>query len=162
MAGLLLCLLVDTLQRGINFSARRPSKFLGCDMLKAIKREIEECYELARGCAERRRRRPILNGAIEFLDMERRWLFLAHSYEFTERLGGSPVYNEFPGSESVQRRTARREEYQWEVSRIGGKAAKLLGIVYARDEEQAFQKAVEDLGITNPHLQKRLLIRRAA
>jgi hypothetical protein len=49
-----------------------------------------------------------------------------------------------------------------EVSRIGGKAAKLLGIVYARDEEQAFKKAVEDLGITNPHLQKRLLIRRAA
>ena len=48
------------------------------------------------------------------------------------------------------------------MSRIGGKAAKLLGIVYARDEEQAFQKAVEDLGITYPHLQKRLLIRRAA
>jgi hypothetical protein len=62
----------------------------------------------------------------------------------------------------VQRRAVRKKEYQWEVSRIGGKAAKLLGIVYARDEEQAFKKAVEDLGITNPHLQKRLLIRRAA
>ena len=48
------------------------------------------------------------------------------------------------------------------MSRIGGKAAKLLGIVYGRDEEQAFQKAVEDLGITYPHLQKRPLIRRAA
>jgi hypothetical protein len=32
--------------------------------------------------------------------MKRRWLFLAHSYEFTERLGGFPLYSEFPGSES--------------------------------------------------------------
>lgn len=76
-------------------------------------------------------------------------------------LAASPFTASFPEVSHVQRRTARRKEYQWEVSRIG-KAAKLLGIVYARDEEQAFKKAVEDLGITNPHLQKRLLIRRAA
>jgi hypothetical protein len=31
----------------------------------------------------------------------------------------------------VQRRAVRKKEYQWEVSRIGGEAAKLLGIVYA-------------------------------
>jgi hypothetical protein len=69
-------------------------------MLKAIKREIEECYELARGCAEKAKAEADPQRRQEFLDMERRWLFLAHSYEFTERLGGSPVYSEFPGSES--------------------------------------------------------------
>ena len=77
-------------------------------------------------------------------------------------LGAPPCTASLLEVSRVQRRTARRKEYQWEVSRIGGKAAKLLGIVYARDEEQAFQKAVEDLGITYPHLQKRPLIRRAA
>ena len=92
-------MLVDTLQRGMNFSAKRPSKFLGYDMLKAIKREIEECYELARGCAEKAKAEADAQRRQEFLDMERRWLFLAHSYEFTERLGGSPVYSEFAGSE---------------------------------------------------------------
>jgi hypothetical protein len=94
--------------------------------------------------------------------MERRWLFLAHSYEFTERLGGFPVYSEFPGSESGSETGSAQKRVPVEVSRIGGKAAKLLGIVYARDEEQAFKKAVDDLGITNPHLQERLLIRPAA
>jgi hypothetical protein len=69
-------------------------------MLKAIKTEIEECYELARGCAEKAKAEADPQRRQEFLDMERRWLFLAHSYEFTERLGGFPVYSEFPGSES--------------------------------------------------------------
>ena len=69
-------------------------------MLRAIKTEIEECYELARGCAEKAKAEADPQRRQEFLDMERRWLFLAHSYEFTERLGGSPVYSEFPGIES--------------------------------------------------------------
>jgi hypothetical protein len=62
----------------------------------------------------------------------------------------------------VQRRAVRKKEYQWEVSRIGGKAAKLLGIVYPPDEEQAFKKASRILGLPIPHLQERLLIWRAA
>ena len=86
--------------------------------------------------------------------MERRRLFLAHSYEFTERLGGSPVYSEFPGSELGSETDGAQKRVPMEVSRIGGKAAKLLGIVYARDEEQAFQKAVEDLGKSRIHTSK--------
>jgi hypothetical protein len=73
---------------------------LGCVTLKAIKTEIEECYELARGCAEKAKAEADPQRRQEFLDMERRWLFLARSYEFTERLGGVPMYSEFPGSES--------------------------------------------------------------
>jgi hypothetical protein len=69
-------------------------------MLKAIKREIQECYQLARECAEKAKAEVDPQRRQDFLDMERRWLFLAHSYEFTERLGGFTVYNEFPGSES--------------------------------------------------------------
>lgn len=56
-------------------------------------------------------------------------------------LGAPPCTASFQEVSRVQRRTAREKEYQLEVSRIGGKAAELLGIVYARDEEQAFQKA---------------------
>ena len=44
-------------------------------MLKAIKTEIEECYELARGCAEKAKAEADPQRRQEFLDMERRWLF---------------------------------------------------------------------------------------
>jgi hypothetical protein len=46
-------------------------------------------------------------------------------------LGASPCTASFPEVSQVQRRAVRKKEYQWEVSRIGGEAAKLLGIVYA-------------------------------
>ena len=75
-------------------------QFLGCVMRKTIKREIEECYELARECAEKASAEADPQRREDFLEMKRRGLFLAHSYEFTERLGGFPLYSEFPGSES--------------------------------------------------------------
>ena len=40
-------------------------------MLKAIKREIEECYELARGCAEKAKAEADAQRRQEFLDMEK-------------------------------------------------------------------------------------------
>jgi len=55
----------------------------------------------------------------------------------------------------------RAKECQWEVSRLEGKAAKFIGFVYARNEGGAVDRAVEQFRITELHLQKRLLIRRA-
>jgi hypothetical protein len=100
-------------------------------MLKAIKTEIEECYELATGALKRRRRRPILNGAKNFSI----WSVVGYSspaaMNLPSGLGASPCTASFPEVSQVQRRAVRKKEYQWEVSRIGGEAAKLLGIVYA-------------------------------
>ena len=109
-------------------------------MLKAIKREVEECYELARGCAEKAKAEADPQRRQEFLDMERRWSFLAHSYEFTERLGGSPCTASLLEVSRVQRRTARGKEYQLEVSRIGGKAAELLGICTHGTKSKRFRR----------------------
>jgi hypothetical protein len=53
-----------------------------------LSEDIRECYELARDCALRAEAEVDPRLRQDFLDMERRWLFLARSYEFTRRLGG--------------------------------------------------------------------------
>jgi hypothetical protein len=55
-------------------------------MLNKLSGEIVECYQHAEGCARRAESEPDPGLRQDFLDMERRWLFLARSYEFTERL----------------------------------------------------------------------------
>jgi hypothetical protein len=60
-----------------------PQRF-DVDRLSA---DIRECYQLAADCARRAEADPQLRQ--DFLDMERRWLFLARSYEFTRRIGRS-------------------------------------------------------------------------
>ena len=55
-------------------------------MLLKLSDEISECYRLA---AEARQKADAANDPStkgDFLNLERRWLFLAHSYEFSERL----------------------------------------------------------------------------
>jgi hypothetical protein len=42
----------------------------------------------------------------------------------------------------------KRKQYLWEVSRIGGSAAKFIGSVYAADENQALAAAIK--AIENP------------
>jgi hypothetical protein len=100
-------------------------------MLKAIKTEIEECYELARGCAEKAKAEADPQRRQEFLI----WSVVGYSspaaMNLPSGLGASPCTASFPEVSQVQRRAVRKKEYQWEVSRIGGEAAKLLGIVYA-------------------------------
>jgi hypothetical protein len=55
-------------------------------MLQKLNKEISDCYECALEC--RRHADESSNPATkqDFLDMERRWIQLAHSYEFAERL----------------------------------------------------------------------------
>ncbi len=56
-------------------------------MLDCISEHIRDCYRHAEDCARRAEteRDPELRK--DFLDLERRWLLLARSYEFAERLG---------------------------------------------------------------------------
>ena len=55
-------------------------------MLQNLSEEIRECLRRAEEC-KRMSRAALSPSAIqEYLEMERRWLALARSYEFTERL----------------------------------------------------------------------------
>lgn len=53
-----------------------------------LSEDIRECYQLAKECARRAKAEADPRVRQDFLDMERRWLFLARSYEFTRQLGG--------------------------------------------------------------------------
>jgi hypothetical protein len=55
-------------------------------LLQELSKEIQECYRHAAECRQRAERTFTEKGRQEFLDMERRWLSLAHSYEFAEGL----------------------------------------------------------------------------
>jgi len=55
-------------------------------MLCELSENIAECYRHAYVCAQRARSAPDVAAREDFLDMERRWLALARSYEFTEQL----------------------------------------------------------------------------
>ena len=52
-----------------------------------LSEDIRECYQLAEDCARRAKAEADPELRKDFLEMERRWLFLARSYEFTRRLG---------------------------------------------------------------------------
>jgi hypothetical protein len=55
-------------------------------MLRKLSNEIAECYQHAERCRRKAHEATIETARQEYLEMERRWLFLARSYEFTERL----------------------------------------------------------------------------
>jgi hypothetical protein len=56
-------------------------------MLQNLSIDIGECYLLAVQCRRWAEIAPPTSPAkVDFLDMERRWLSLAHSYEFSELL----------------------------------------------------------------------------
>lgn len=52
-----------------------------------LSEDMRECYQLAKDCALRAKAEADPQLRQDFLDMERRWLFLARGYEFTRRLG---------------------------------------------------------------------------
>jgi hypothetical protein len=58
-------------------------------MLK-LTEEIAECYRRAHESREQAERTPDPSLKQDFLDLERRWLSLARSYEFSERVRISP------------------------------------------------------------------------
>ena len=55
-------------------------------MLKNLSEEIRECYRHAENCARKATAQTDPQLKQDFLDLERSWLFLARSYDFTERL----------------------------------------------------------------------------
>jgi hypothetical protein len=55
-------------------------------MLRKLSNEIAECYRHANDCRRKADAAKIPTAKAELLEMERRWLFLGRSYEFTERL----------------------------------------------------------------------------
>jgi hypothetical protein len=55
-------------------------------MLNNLSEQIRECLRHAEDCARQAAAQTCPNLREDFLDMERRWLLLARSYEFTERL----------------------------------------------------------------------------
>jgi hypothetical protein len=55
-------------------------------MLQKLSEDIQDCYSHADGCRQRAEKAFTEKARQEFIDMERRWLSLAHSYEFAEEL----------------------------------------------------------------------------
>ena len=55
-------------------------------MLQKLTNEIAECYRRAHESREAAKRTSDPSLKQDLLDMERRWISLAHSYEFAERL----------------------------------------------------------------------------
>jgi predicted AAA+ superfamily ATPase len=55
-------------------------------MLNNLSDQIRECLRHAEDCARQAAAQSDPNLKDDFLDMERRWLLLARSYDFTERL----------------------------------------------------------------------------
>jgi hypothetical protein len=69
-------------------------------MLNKLSKQIRECLQHAEDCARQAAAQTCPTLKADFLDMERRWLFLARSYELTERV------SDF--SAGTNRRTKRR------------------------------------------------------
>ena len=55
-------------------------------IMQAFSQEIRECYKLVDHCARRAELAHDPNEKADFLDMQNRWLLLAQSYEFLQRL----------------------------------------------------------------------------
>ncbi len=55
-------------------------------MLNNLSEQVRECLRHAEDCARKAAAQSNPNLKEDFLDMERRWLLLARSYEFTEKL----------------------------------------------------------------------------
>jgi hypothetical protein len=81
---LMLILLVKIFNGRIN----KALSISGCwpAMLQNFSKDIRECYLQAEQCRRWAEVAPTQAQKADFLDMERRWLSLAHSYEFAERL----------------------------------------------------------------------------
>ncbi len=63
-------------------------------MLSNLSEQIRECLQHAEDCARQAAAQTCPQLKEDFLNMERRWLFLARSYEFTERLANFSAENE--------------------------------------------------------------------
>jgi hypothetical protein len=71
-------------------------------MLQKLSKEIRECYLRAEECKRLAEAALTSSAKADFLDMERRWLSLARSYEFAERLSN------FTGTAFSRREPAKK------------------------------------------------------
>ena len=63
-----------------------PHEGGGRVVLNNLSAQIRDCLQHAEDCARKAAAQNCPNLKQDFLDLEQRWLFLARSYEFTERL----------------------------------------------------------------------------
>jgi hypothetical protein len=56
-------------------------------VLNNLSEQIRECLQHAENCARKAAAQTDSKLREDFLELEQRWLFLARSYELTERLG---------------------------------------------------------------------------
>jgi hypothetical protein len=56
-------------------------------VLNDLSEQIRECLQNAENCARKAAAQTDSKIREDFLELERRWLFLARSYEFTDVLG---------------------------------------------------------------------------
>ena len=69
-----------------------PPVILGrCAILQNLSKDIRECYLRAEECERLAETARTPSAKADYLAMERRWLSLAHSYEFSERLSNFTV-----------------------------------------------------------------------
>jgi hypothetical protein len=55
-------------------------------MRKTLPQDIQDCYAYAAQCRQQADDAPDSHTRVRLLDMERRWLWLAQSYTFADRL----------------------------------------------------------------------------
>ena len=56
-------------------------------MLNNLSEQVRDCLQRAEDCARQASAHTCPKLKADFLDLERRWLALARSYEFSDRLG---------------------------------------------------------------------------
>ena len=71
-------------------------------MLNNLSEQIRDCLRHAEDCARQAAAQTCPKLKEDFLDMERRWLFLARSYEFTERVTNFSAETKRQASSIVQ------------------------------------------------------------
>ena len=72
---------------------------LGSEVLKDSSDDIRACYEHAEHCARKAADEADPKLKLDFLEIERRWLALAHSYEMSGR------FEEFSSAHERRRRS---------------------------------------------------------
>jgi hypothetical protein len=75
-----------------------PKRAGGRVVLNNVSEQIRECYRRTEDCARKAAAQTDPTLKADFLDLERRWLVLARSYDFTERLNSFTKNSAKPNS----------------------------------------------------------------
>jgi hypothetical protein len=92
-------------------------------MLQTLASEIRECYRHAAECNRSAHQSRDSLTKQDFLDMERRWLDLAHSYEFAQRLSNFSEPSRRRNRQKIQEAafagSISSHSNQWELAEHG-------------------------------------------